>query len=142
MMSDRKVELILDTHDWLWLAFDDQRLKANARRVIESAAGDGMLRVSAISIWEIAMLVARRRVELYMPVREWVGQSLAQPGVGLAEVTPDIMIEAYELPTPFHDDPADRMIAATARLRGATLLTHDRLLIAYAGRGHVQVLPV
>lgn len=140
-MNSRNVELILDTHVWLWLAFDDRRLRADARRVIEEAAGRGALHISAISVWEIAMLAARGRVELDMSVREWVGQSLARSGLGLADLTPDIMIEAYELPGPFHDDPADRMIIATARLREAMLLTHDRLLLAYGARGHVQVLP-
>ncbi|MSO68720.1 MAG: type II toxin-antitoxin system VapC family toxin [Alphaproteobacteria bacterium] len=139
-MISRRIDLILDTHIWLWLAFDDRRLKAETRRVIDKAAGQGVLHVSAISVWEIALLAARRRIELDLPVRDWVEQSLARSGLGLADLTPDIMIEAYELPAPFHDDPADRMLVATARLRGARLLTHDRLLLAYGGLGHVEVL--
>ena len=140
-MSASATELLLDTHVWLWLAFDDPTLTGSARHAIGEAASSSCVVVPAVAVWEIAMLSSRRRLELDMPVGEWVRQALSGARLGLAELTTDIMIDAYELPAPFHGDPADRMIVATARLRGATLLTRDSRILDYGARGHVRSLP-
>lgn len=139
-MSASATELLLDTHIWLWLAFDDPALAGSARRAIGEAATSSSVLVPAVAVWEIAMLSSRRRLDLDMPVGEWVLKALSGARLGLAELTTDIMIEAYDLPAPFHGDPADRMIVATARLRGATLLTRDRRILAYGALGHVNVM--
>ncbi|MBM3483271.1 MAG: type II toxin-antitoxin system VapC family toxin [Alphaproteobacteria bacterium] len=140
-MSTSATELLLDTHVWIWLAFDDPKLTGSARRDISEAASSSSVVVPAVAVWEIAMLSSRRRLELDLPVGEWVGKALSGGQVRLAELTTEIMIEAYDLPAPFHGDPADRLIVATARLRGATLLTRDRRILAYGALGHVRVNP-
>jgi PIN domain nuclease of toxin-antitoxin system len=96
--------------------------------------------VSAISVWEIAQLEARRRLELSQDVRSWVGRALAFPGVRLKGLTPAIAIESTRLPGAAHRDPADRMLVATARLTGAALVTCDARLIGYAAHGHLRVV--
>ena len=75
-----------------------------------------------------------------MPVRDSVHRALAVPGLSLAPMTPDIAVEACYLPGDFHGDPADRLIVATARVEGATLVTRDAGIVAYGRVGHLSVL--
>ena len=126
---------VLDTHAWVWWATEDRRLSRAAVRVIERAVSGGGLSISAISIWEVAKKVEKQELALDRPLRDWIERALALPGLGLAELTPAILIESCSLPQPFHGDPADQMIVATARQLGATLVTRDRRLREYP---HVQ----
>ena len=84
------------------------------------------------------MLEKWGRVALPMNVRTWVDQALGKPGIAIAPLTPDIAIESVHLPGELHGDPADRMLVATARLLGATLLTKDAQLLRYSR--HVRAL--
>jgi PIN domain nuclease of toxin-antitoxin system len=133
--------LLLDTHVWLWLAAGTE-LSADIREAIAVAASNGCLRVAAISIWEIALLASRRRITLGKPTPEWFNEALAAPGLAIEPLSPEIAVESYALPDPFHNDPADRMIAATARVTGAVLMTRDRQILDFAGRGHLTVIAV
>jgi PIN domain nuclease of toxin-antitoxin system len=91
--------------------------------------------VSAISVWEVAMLVAKRRIQLDRPVEIWVDLALALPGIQLAGLEPAIAVRSTKLPGEFHPDPADRIIVATALENAATLVTPDERLRSYP---HVQ----
>ena len=88
------------------------------------------------------MLAAKRRLQLGRPVTEWVRGALSASGLLLAELSAEIAVDACALPGDFHDDPADRIIVATARAIGATLYTKDRAILAYGRRGHVKVNPL
>jgi PIN domain nuclease of toxin-antitoxin system len=133
--------LLLDTHCWLRAQLGlIQKLSRAALEAIRSAESDGNLRVSVISIWELAMLEQRGRVALPMNVRTWVDQALSKPGIAVAQLTPEIMIESVHLPGEMHGDPADRMLVATARVQGATLLSKDEQLIRYSRLRHVKLL--
>jgi PIN domain nuclease of toxin-antitoxin system len=133
--------LLLDTHCWLWAQLGlVQRLSRAALAAIRNAESEGGLRVSVISVWELAMLEKRGRVALPMNVRTWVEEALSKPGVSVAPLTPEIAIESVHLPGDMQGDPADRMLAATARVLGATLLTKDAQLIRYARLRHVKAL--
>lgn len=135
--------ILLDTHAWVWLSFGDSAAFRRASvEAIEQAAARNALRVAAISVWEVGMLVAKGRIQLGVPVAEWVRRALDAPGLVFAELTPEIVIEACNLPGKLHRDPADRMIVATARVTGATLFTKDRSLLAYGRRGHVKVAAI
>ena len=83
------------------------------------------------------MLVALGRLKLRTPVREWVTEALCYPGVQLLELTPEIAIASTELPSPFHRDPADRFLVATARAYGNRLVTSDRKIVEYE---HVETV--
>jgi len=135
--------VLLDTHAWIWFRLGEAAAfrRASVER-IQQAAEHSRLRLAVISIWEVAMLVAKRRLQLDLPVGEWVRGALDTPGLLLAEFTPEIAIEACSLPGDFHDDPADRIIVATARVMGATLFTRDRSILAYARRGHLKASPL
>jgi PIN domain nuclease of toxin-antitoxin system len=134
--------LLLDTHCWLWAQLGlIQRLSRAALQAIRSSEAEGNLRISVISIWELAMLEKRGRVALPMNLRTWVDQALSKPGIAVTPLTPEIMVESVQLPgKDVHGDPADRMLAATARVLGATLVTHDDKLIEYSKQRHLRAL--
>lgn len=132
------MRLLLDTHILIWLAEGHPELPYKARRRIDRDAGRDGLAVSAISFWEIAMLAARGRLALARPADEWRAAVLAAPGIVELPITGEIGIEAVGLPTGLHEDPADRLLVATARLHGLSLGTRDRRLLAYAKQGHVN----
>lgn len=96
--------------------------------------------VSPISAWEIGLLVARRRVDIRITPDAWFTNLLDIPGVTLADLLPSWLIASSFLPGEPPNDPADRIIAATARDLGATLLTRDRKLLDYARQGHLSAL--
>ena len=132
--------LLLDTHVWLWLEAEPERLGKTARSRIERNARSGELWVSVMSVWEIGMLVAKDRIRLTMPVDEWVRQARATPGLQMLGVIPEIALESTRLPEAPHGDPVDRMLIASARQHNLTLVTADEKILAYAKRGHLKAL--
>ena len=106
----------------------------------EAAVQRGELLISAISVWEIAVLDSIRRIERSQDVRTWVGRALSFRGVRFKGLSPSIAIESVSLPGQVHRDPADRILIATARLTGAALVTSDARILSYARQGHVRVL--
>jgi PIN domain nuclease of toxin-antitoxin system len=96
--------------------------------------------ISPISAWEIGMLVAHGRLQLLIRPERWFANLFDAPGVELADLSPDVLIASSYLPGRPPKDPTDRIIAATARELGATLVTRDRALLAYGEQGHVAVL--
>jgi len=133
--------LLLDTHAWIWLVGADRRFADATLDAIFNAAGAGALFISVMSIWEIALLDARGRLRLDQPCRQWVRRALARSRVEVIVLTAEIAIESHYLPPPIHADPADRIIAATARVENLILVTRDRLLLDYAKQGHLRALP-
>jgi len=130
--------LVLDTHTWLWFVDGNTTLKPKVVSAITFAAMSGSLLIPAICVWEIAMLQMKGRLTLNKPLAEWVVQALALSGTILAPLTSEISIESCMLPGAFHSDPADRMIVATARVEGATILTRDRRIVEYGQQGFVS----
>lgn len=132
--------LLLDTHAAIWVT-DDQPLAAGAIEAINSAYQAGRtVFVSAITAWEVGLLVSRNRLSLVARPERWFQRLLAIPGVKLAELSPDILIASSFLPGEPPRDPADRIILATARDLGATLITRDRLLLKYGEDGQVSTI--
>lgn len=135
--------LLLDTHVWLWFALGrTERLAAPVRKKIETAAYDGKLAVSAISVWEIGMLEAKGRIVLGLPCEKWITTALALPGLRLIGLEPEIAIASSRLPGEIQGDPADRILAATARAHNAVLATADERLLEYGKAGFMRVLDV
>ncbi|HEX3743230.1 MAG TPA: type II toxin-antitoxin system VapC family toxin [Bryobacteraceae bacterium] len=140
-MSSASAPLLLDTHYWVWLQFGvRERMTPSELNAIDKAATLGDLRLSVVSVWEVAMLESKGRLQLYVPCEQWVRDALAMPGLSLALLTPEIAIASTRLPEPFHGDPADRIIVATARALGARLVTRDRKIREYARKRHVSIL--
>jgi PIN domain nuclease of toxin-antitoxin system len=134
--------LILDTHAWIWAVEGmTDRLHSRALSAIEQAARAATLAVSAISVWELAMLVKRGRLRLTTAVSSWIEASVRPPGVRIIPVGAALALDSVQLPDfDHHKDPADRLIVATARRHG-TLLTCDESLLDWAvAHKHVRAL--
>jgi PIN domain nuclease of toxin-antitoxin system len=123
------MSLFLDTHVLLWWVSKDGRLSATQRRAISRESKRGPLLVAGITLWEIAMLNDLGRIRLDLPLREWLTRAVAPPLVQLVNLSPAIAAEVAALPADFHRDPADRIIVASARVFGATLLTQDKRIV-------------
>jgi PIN domain nuclease of toxin-antitoxin system len=131
---------ILDTHVWIWLMEGTSGELSNAAvALIEEAANGSRLVVSAISVWEVAMLEAKGRITLSRSIHEWMNEALTASGLRVAELSPAIALESARLPGEPHGDLADRIIIATARVLGATLITCDERILDYGKSGHLQV---
>lgn len=122
--------IVLDTHAWLWWASQPDKLGRAGRREIGRATRIG---VPAICTLEIAFGAARGRIVLDRPTLDWLQDALALPRVELLPLTPAVAVKAAELPAGFPGDPADRVIAATAILHSALLVTKDDRIKAFAG---------
>lgn len=123
--------VLLDTHAWIWWVADPDRL---SERAAEAIAGAGAILVASISCWEVAMLVAKGRMSVDRPLERWIREALARPGLEAVPLLPSVATAAGMLDAAFPGDPADRLIYATARARGAELLTRDRRLRQYDPR--------
>jgi PIN domain nuclease of toxin-antitoxin system len=123
--------ILLDTHALIWLAEASSRLGTEARKQADEALGRDELMVSAISFWETAMLQSRGRLEIDLPVADW-RVALLRLGIGEVTIAGEVGIDAAQLAA-FHGDPADRLITATAKRLGATLLTADERILAWSG---------
>lgn len=141
-MPDRPAPLtVLDTHVWIWVVEGDRTaLSAPAIEAIERAARGGAVRVSAISVWEVAMLESNGRISLSRPVEDWVRAAVHAPGVHLLPLSPEIAIGSTRLLGKPPGDPADRILMASARHVGGRLATRDREILNYAEGGQLKVL--
>jgi PIN domain nuclease of toxin-antitoxin system len=123
------LNLLLDTHVWIWSQERPERLGRRTARLL--LAPRHVNRVCTISALEVARLLAGGHIALSMPLRDWVAESLAELAAETVPVTHEVAAEAYSLPGAFHTDPADRVLVAVARLSGATVLTADDRILAY-----------
>jgi PIN domain nuclease of toxin-antitoxin system len=131
---------VLDTHVWIWLMEGLKSELSDATvRVIEEAGSRSELALAAISVWELGMLEAGSRITLSRSIDEWVRVALTAPGLRLVDLTPEVAVESTRLPGGPHGDPADRMIIATTRVLGGTLITCDEQILAYGAGGHLSV---
>lgn len=128
--------IILDTHVWVWWVNGDRQLPVDYFTLIQTESTNA-LGVCAISCWEVAKLIELGRLQLTLPVNQWLAQAL-QPPIQLLTLTPEVAVESTQLPGTFHRDPADQMIVATARLFDCPLVTLDRLILSYP---HVRLAP-
>ncbi len=124
--------VLLDTNALIWSVEGDGRLGRRSRGIADTALGEDLLLVSAISFWEVAMLSQRRRLTLAYPAAEW-RQTALRLGVREIPLTGDIGIRAVELDG-LPGDPADRMITATAMAWGATFITADSRILEWTGQ--------
>lgn len=129
--------IVLDTHAWVWWVSGHGDLSRKARRIIRTAANQAAVYVSSISVWEVAQLVARGRLELTIDVEAWVAKSEALPFLHFVPVDNAIALKSVQLPSPFHPDPADRIIVATALTLGFPLVTRDEKITDYP---HVRTI--
>ncbi|MGD9054021.1 MAG: type II toxin-antitoxin system VapC family toxin [Desulfobacterales bacterium] len=122
--------ILLDTHAWWWSLTEPENLSKTAIKTIRQTKSDQRM-IASISIWEFAMMAAKKRIRLKISVAKWLSRALKETGLGVIEISPEIAIDACNLPGNFHKDPADRLIVATARVNNLRLVTKDEKMLAY-----------
>jgi PIN domain nuclease of toxin-antitoxin system len=118
--------IVLDTHAWVWFVDSPDLIRPESRKAIEAAIHERRLYVSSISIWEVLMLVSKKRLRFAVPADVWL-ERVEKTGV-FTFVPLDNAICRMSVSLGLHGDPADRFVAATAVYFGATLITKDRKL--------------
>jgi len=132
--------LLLDTCACIWIS-EDQPLADQAVEALNRSWQSGEeVRISPFTAWEIGMLMSRGRLKSRLSPRAWFSRLIGVDGVALADLSPDILLESNALPGIPPRDPADRIIIATARETGLTIVTRDQLILDYAADGHVLAL--
>lgn len=130
--------ILLDTHILIWWRLDSRRLSRDrVRRLQDLESRQEPVAISAISLWEIAMLSARGRIEIAEPLDVWLGEIEGHALIEVLPLTARIAAESVRLGPDFHNDPADQLIVATARVLGLPLMTADERIHRW---GKVPVL--
>jgi PIN domain nuclease of toxin-antitoxin system len=124
------LKILLDTHAWFWAVSEPERLSNKALKTI-TRAEPGDRGIASISIWEFVMMVTRGKVQISTTLDQWFERAVSGASITVFPLSPQVAIESCSLPGEFHKDPADRLIAATARVHGLTLVTKDAEIIEY-----------
>jgi PIN domain nuclease of toxin-antitoxin system len=132
--------LLLDTCAIIWVAGNQPIAKSAREAIVGALDAEEPVFVSPISAWEIGLLAARGRISLQMSPARWFERFLEAPGVRLADMSPNVLIASSFLPGAHPKDPADRIIAATAREYDYRVVTRDRRLLDYAESGYCRAL--
>lgn len=128
------MEVLLDMHILIWFASNPVKLSKHAMSAITEA---DKLYVSAITAWEIGILVSKGRLQLSMSVNDWIQKSKLISKIHWLSLDTDIALLSTQLPGMLHSDPADRIIVSTALKLNCPLITADRLILRYK---HVQTI--
>lgn len=128
------MKYLLDTHTWIWWNQSEEKLTPKVKDLI---SGQNELYLSDISVWEFCKLVEKGKLELSVDTHFWVNEALKMRNLKTIRITPETACQSTLLPQPFHNDPADQIIVATARVIGATLLSKDERIINYK---HVKTI--
>jgi len=132
--------LLWDTCAAIWIS-EGAQLSQAGLDALAAASRDGVESyVSPMTAWEVGMLASRGRIQMLIKPERWFANLLELPGVRLAAMPPELLIVSSYLPGNPPRDPVDRIVAATARDLGATLMTRDRELLEYGEQGHVRVV--
>ena len=129
--------IVLDTQALVWLVEASGELGAHAR---ELEADSDVIAASAISLWEIGLLVSRSKLALSLPLHQWADRVEQEAVIDILGVSRSIAIDAGMLPDYEHGDPGDRIVLATARFMGCPVMTSDRRMLEYAQKGHVRAI--
>jgi PIN domain nuclease of toxin-antitoxin system len=122
--------MVLDTHVWIWWVDDHPRLKPSVRELIDAEAD---IRISAISLLEIATAVSVNRLSLRPSARQWLQVAQRAQQIHIEPLTDVLCLDSVNLPGTFHRDPADRLIVALARSLNTRLVTADGKILQYSG---------
>lgn len=125
------MKYILDTHTWVWWHMNPQNLSKKVKKLIEKIDGYEEMLLSAISPWEFSKLIEKKRIGISCDPEDWINTALNMPKLRLVPLSPALAYRSTVLPQPFHNDPADQIIVATAREENATVLTKDDRIITY-----------
>lgn len=129
--------ILLDTHSWIWFVSNPEKLSTAAKNAINRAVKKKTIFISSISVWEVALLVQKKRLSLSIDLDEWISKSESLPFFTFTPITNGIALRSVQLHPPLHNDPADRLIIATAQQMDCTIITKDEKILNYP---HVKAL--
>ncbi len=132
--------ILLDTCAAIWLMGGEPISPESRKAILSASAAHVGVYVSPFTAWEIGTLIAKQRLHLTLSPEVWFERLLAMPSVRLAELSPKILLASTALPGLPPADPADRILAATARVLGCVVVTRDRKLLDYAREGHIRAI--
>ncbi len=124
--------IVLDTHAWVWFISNPELLSERAKRYVDAAVEEKTIMISSISVWEVALLIAKKRLILTLELNDWIAKSEMLPFFKFIPVDNSVAIKSVNLPQPLHSDPADRIIIATAISLGAPIVTKDEKILNYS----------
>jgi PIN domain nuclease of toxin-antitoxin system len=136
-MGSRSITYLLDTHTWVWWNMRPQNLSRKVSNLIEQDDRYDELLLSVISPWEFCKLLEKGKIGIAVNPEDWINSALEMSKLRIVQLSPRIAYQSTALPQPFHDDPADQIIVATARAEKATILTKDKRILHYP---HVRSL--
>lgn len=120
---------LLDTHVWIWLTIEkDSLISQKARKALRQPIPKW---ISAISCWELAKLVEKKKIAFSIPLLTWIRRSLVEHEIRVADLSPEIAVESTQLQG-LHQDPADQILVATSRVLGMPVVTADRRILDFA----------
>ena len=131
------MKYVLDTHVWVWWHMCPKKLSKRVRSIISRPDQYEELLLSAISPWEFSKLLEKKRMGISCDPEEWIREALEMSKLRLVPLTSTLSYRSTTLPPPFHEDPADQIIVATAREEKATVMTKDKLIQEYT---HVRTV--
>lgn len=132
--------VLLDTCACIWLMGGDPMSGGSRNAIRKAISANVGVYVSPFSAWEIGTLTAKRRLQLALSPDTWFETLLAVPGIRLAALPPAVLFASTTLPGTPPSDPADRILAATARLYGHVIITRDKKLLSFAADGHIRAI--
>ena len=125
------MKYLLDTHTWIWWHMNPSNLSEKVLNLISDTNGYSEMLLSAISPWEFSKLIEKRKIGISCNPEDWLTKALVMPKFRLVELSPIIAYRSTILPQPFHSDPADQIIVATAQKENAVILTKDDKILKY-----------
>jgi len=126
------MKYLLDTHTWIWWNMHTENLSQKVKQIIAGTDKYKEILLSAISLWEFFKLLEKERLVISCDPEEWAKEALIMPKLRLVPLIPSIAYKSTVLPQPFHNDPADQIIVATAREENAIILTKDERMHHYS----------
>ncbi len=126
-----QMKYMLDTHTWIWWHMNPQKLSQKVKRIVGNTDRYNEILLSAISPWEFSKLLEKKKIGISCDPEDWINSALDMPKFRLIPLSPVLAYRSTVLPQPFHSDPADQIIVATAREENATILTKDERILTY-----------
>ncbi len=126
-----QMKYMLDTHTWIWWHMNPQKLSQKVKRIIGNTDRYNEILLSAISPWEFSKLLEKKKIGISCDPEDWINSALDMPKFRLIPLSLVLAYRSTVLPQPFHSDPADQIIVATAREENATILTKDERILTY-----------
>ena len=126
-----QMKYMLDTHTWIWWHMNPQKLSQKVKRIVGNTDRYDEILLSVISPWEFSKLLEKKKIGISCDPEDWINSALDMPKFRLTPLSPVLAYRSTVLPQPFHSDPADQIIVATAREENATILTKDERILTY-----------